>query len=72
VTVSNQRSLSEVFNGKRELAFLFRDLATLRTDLPLFATVDELLWAGPTPAFPPIADRLDKAKFSVKHVPRSR
>jgi 5'-3' exonuclease len=72
VTVSNQRSLSEVFNGKRELAFLFRDLATLRTDLPLFATVDELLWRGPTPAFPPIADRLDKVKFSVKHVPRSR
>ena len=72
VTVSNQRSLSEVFNGKRELAFLFRDLATLRTDLPLFAAVDELLWRGPTPAFPPSADRLDKAKFSLKHVKRSR
>jgi 5'-3' exonuclease len=72
VTVSNQRSLSDVFSSKRELAFLFRDLATLRTDLPLFATVDELLWRGPTPAFPPIADRLDKAKFSLKHVKRSR
>jgi 5'-3' exonuclease len=72
VTVSNQRSLSEVFNSKRELAFLFRDLAALRTDLPLFATVDDLLWMGPTPAFPPIADRLDKAKFSVKRDLRSR
>ncbi len=72
VTVSNQRSLSEVFNRERDLAFLFRDLATLRTDLPLFATVDDLLWAGPGPAFAPMADRLDKAKFSVKRIPRSR
>src|SRR5580704_17174467 len=36
VTVSNQRGLSEVFSRERDLAFLFRDLATLRTDLPLF------------------------------------
>jgi 5'-3' exonuclease len=72
VNVTNSKSLSEVFNSKRDLAFLFRDLATLRTDLPLFRTVDELLWRGPTHAFPPMADRLDKAKFSVKHVPRSR
>jgi 5'-3' exonuclease len=70
VNISNLKSLSEVFNSKRDLAFLFRDLATLRTDLPLFATVDDLLWTGPTPAFPSIADRLDKAKFSVKRVPR--
>jgi 5'-3' exonuclease len=72
VNVSNLRSLSEVFNSKRELAFLFRDLATLRTDLPLFASVDDLLWTGHTPAFPPMADRLDKAKFSVKRAPRPR
>jgi 5'-3' exonuclease len=72
VSVSNMRSLSEVFNDKRDLAFLFRDLATLRTDLPLFATVDDLLWRGPTPAFPLIAERLDKAKFSMKRVTRSQ
>ena len=71
VNISNLKSLSEAFNSKRDLAFLFRDLATLRTDLPLFATVDALLWTGPTPAFRPMADRLDKAKFSVKCVPRS-
>ncbi|MGF7183720.1 5'-3' exonuclease [Tunturiibacter psychrotolerans] len=72
VNVTNSKRLSEVLNSKRDLAFLFRDLATLRTDLPLFATVDDLLWTGPTPAFPPMADRLDKAKFSVKRVPRPR
>jgi len=72
VNVYNSKSLSEVLNSQRDLAFLFRDLATLRTDLPLFASVDDLLWKGPTPAFPPMADRLDKAKFSKKPVPRSR
>jgi 5'-3' exonuclease len=72
VSVSNPKGLSEVLNSQRDLAFLFRDIATLRTDLPLFATVDDLLWKGPTPAFPPMADRLDKAKFSKKRVPRSR
>ena len=71
VNVSNPKGLSEVLNSKRDLAFLFRDLATLRTDLPLFATVDDLLWKGPTAAFPPIADRLDKASFSKERVPRS-
>jgi 5'-3' exonuclease len=72
VSVSNPKGLSEVLNSQRDLAFLFRDIATLRTDLPLFATVDDLLWKGPTPAFLPMADRLDKAKFSKKRVPRSR
>ena len=71
VNVSNPKALSEVFNSRRDLAFLFRDLATLRTDLPLFATIDDLLWKGPTTAFPPIADRLDKASFSKARVPRS-
>ncbi len=71
MNVSNPKGLSQVFNRKRDLAFLFRDIATLRTDLPLFATVDDLLWKGPTKGFPPMADRLDRAKFSKKRVPRS-
>jgi len=71
VNVSNSKGLAEVLNSQRNLAFLFRDIATLRTDLPLFATVDDLLWKGPTPAFPPMAARMDKATFSKKRVPRS-
>jgi 5'-3' exonuclease len=71
VNISNLKSLSEVFNSRRDLAFLFRDLATLRTDLSLFATVDDLLWTGPTPAFAAMADCLDRAKFSAKRIPRS-
>ena len=36
---------------KRELALLFKRLATLRTDAKLFRSVETLRWRGPTPAF---------------------
>jgi hypothetical protein len=42
----------------RDLALRFKDLATLRTDAPLFRDVDELRWRGPTPAFAASAERL--------------
>ena len=40
-----------VLKGERDLALLFKTLATLRTDAPLFDNVDALEWRGPTPAF---------------------
>ncbi len=40
-----------VLGDQRERALLFKNLATLRTDAPLFADVDEIAWRGPTPAF---------------------
>jgi 5'-3' exonuclease len=40
-----------VLGPQRERAILFKTLATLRTDAPLFADVDELEWRGPTAAF---------------------
>ena len=49
------------WSGSATQAFLFRDLATLRTDIPLFESVDELRWKGPTPAFAALAARLDAA-----------
>lgn len=36
---------------RRELALLFKKLATLRTDAPVFSNVDELRWSGPTDTF---------------------
>jgi 5'-3' exonuclease len=62
VNASNAGALSRIFRQEYERALLFRDLATLRVDLPLFASVDELRWSGPTPAFAPLAARLDRAK----------
>ena len=40
-----------VLGAQRERAILFKTLATLRTEAPLFADVDELEWRGPTAAF---------------------
>src|SRR3954471_18233972 len=38
-----------VLDGERRVhALLFKKLATLRTDAPLFANVDEIEWRGPT------------------------
>ena len=48
----------DVLGDKRELALLFKDLATLRTNAPLFTDVDDLLWRGPTKDFDPIAQKI--------------
>ena len=42
---------ADVLGERRELALLFKRLATLRTDAPLFADVEELRWRGPTSGF---------------------
>lgn len=47
-----------VLGGQREAAQLFKVLATLRSDAPLFDDVEELRWQGPTPAFAAWAERL--------------
>jgi 5'-3' exonuclease len=59
VNVANAGGLALTLARERDRAYLFRDLATLRTDIPLFDSVDELQWKGPTPAFAPLAARLD-------------
>ena len=40
-----------VLGDKRDEALLFKKLATLKTDAPLFQNVDELRWRGPTAEF---------------------
>ncbi|MBC8030197.1 MAG: flap endonuclease [Pyrinomonadaceae bacterium] len=42
-------------------ALLFKDLATLRTDAPLFDDVEELRWTGATPAFVSMAEKIGDA-----------
>jgi 5'-3' exonuclease len=48
----------EVLGDKRDLALLFKDLATLRSSAEVIADVGELRWRGPTPAFAAWAERL--------------
>jgi len=49
----------EVLGQQREQALLFKRLATLRTDEPLFIDVGELQWRGPTPAFADFTAKID-------------
>ena len=42
---------AKVLGERRDLALLFKRLATLRTDAPLFDSVDALRWRGATDAF---------------------
>jgi 5'-3' exonuclease len=48
---------------RRELALLFKDLATLRTDAPLFGDVDELRWRGTTNAFAQWTERMEAPRL---------
>jgi 5'-3' exonuclease len=58
---------AEVLNeSNRALALLFKDLATLRTDIPLFKKVDELRWQGPTPAFADMCKKIGDAKLTAR------
>jgi 5'-3' exonuclease len=52
-----------VLGENRELAFLFKNLATLRRDARLFADVDELRWRGPTEAFAATAEKTGDPKL---------
>ena len=61
VNVANAFALADTLCRERGHALLFRKLATLRTDVPLFDDVDQLRWKGPTDAFDALAARLDAA-----------
>jgi 5'-3' exonuclease len=61
VDVSSAATLAATLSRERDLALLFRTLATLRTDIDLFDDVDQLRWQGPTPAFQEIGARMDAA-----------
>ena len=66
VNAVNASSLSGTLERERGNALLFRTLATLRTDIPLFDDVDQLQWNGPTPAFDKISARLDGAATGAR------
>ncbi len=59
VNAAHPGRLADTLAREREHAFLFRTLATLRTGISLFDSVDELQWNGPTAAFAALAARLD-------------
>jgi 5'-3' exonuclease len=58
IALRGRDRLAETLAQDRELAMLFRDLATLRTTADVFDDPDELRWRGPTAAFEPFCARL--------------
>jgi 5'-3' exonuclease len=52
-----------VLGEQRDLALLFKKLATLRTDAPLFDNAETLRWRGATPAFAAWVDRMNAPRL---------
>jgi 5'-3' exonuclease len=49
-----------------ESALLFKNLATLRIDAPLFRDVEELRWRGATASFPALAKKIGDARLATR------
>jgi 5'-3' exonuclease len=60
-TIRRARALSESLCSAWNDALLFRTLATLRVDVPVFDTVDDLRWNGPRPEMEEFSRRLKSA-----------
>jgi 5'-3' exonuclease len=62
-----EKFAAEVLNPEnRALALLFKDLATLRTDAPLFEDVDELRWKGVMDEFAEVAEKMESARLLTR------
>ena len=59
--IRRARALSESLLGAWDDAMLFRTLATLRLDVPVFNTVDDLRWRGPREEFEAVCKRMKSA-----------
>ncbi len=62
-TVRSKSSRRTCSAQRRDLALLFKNLATLRTDAPLFKKVATLRWRGATPAFAEWAERMESPRL---------
>jgi 5'-3' exonuclease len=52
-----------ILGAQRDRALLFKKLATLRTDAPVFTRVETLRWRGATPAFAAWAERMESPRL---------
>ena len=62
VQVRGAAKLAATLDEQRELALLFRRVATIALDAPTMRSVDELLWVGPTPEFAALAERIGASR----------
>ncbi len=59
---------AKVLADRLDLALLFKRLATLRTDAPLFKNVASLRWGGATPAFAAWCERMDAPRLAERAI----
>jgi 5'-3' exonuclease len=71
VNATSPARLARTLAEHRDEAFLFRRLATLRTDIDVFDSVEDLRWKGPKPEFKALAARMDAARTAETSPPRS-
>jgi 5'-3' exonuclease len=62
VNAANPAALSRTLAAHQREAYLFRDLATLRVDIPLFEDIEALRWTGPRPEFEALAASMQSGK----------
>lgn len=63
ITVRGAAKLAATLAAQMELALLFKRIATIATDAPTIATVDELRWTGPREDFAEQAARIDAPRL---------
>ncbi len=65
-SIRKARPLSESLFSAWEDALLFRNLATLRTDLPVLERIEHLCWHGPLPGFEEHCKRMNAADLFAR------
>ncbi len=66
VPVRGAAKLAATLEAQRADAYLFRTIATVVDDLPLFDDVESLRWTGPTPGFAELCARLDAPRLAAR------
>jgi 5'-3' exonuclease len=65
-SIRKARPLSEALFGAWNDALLFRTLATLRLDVPVFDSIEDLRWKGPRPDFEKECQRIKSPGLLVR------
>jgi 5'-3' exonuclease len=70
VSVRAAGTLAATLASQRDLVYLFRDLATLRTDPSLLGSPGDLRWTGPTAGFEELASEVLESPGLIERVRR--
>ena len=66
ITIRSGAKLAATLDEQRELALLFRRIATIELDAPVDESVDALEWTGPTAEFAQIAESIDAQRIAAR------